>query len=234
MVVQRFDAAATWEEMNSAVKLLDDDAVLDEVGIYIPGKQRIRVLSLLISFLLTKRLEPTFVSMSMVGSNEAQLEVVTNIIVLPSRRWWIPPTLLLPKEIALKGNTCIRVDGSNDRIICVKARLHNLPTLAPFPIRYALGWVAGSVALLLEPLVLEVLRYFGLTSPAPPQLPNGGDAPASSAVDAPASLAGKQSPLGVHFTSGSSTVGAQGMGGRLSPGFGATSAVPPLTPPQAF
>lgn len=116
----------------------------------------------------------------------------------------------------------------------MKARLHNLPPLAPFPIRYALGWVAGSVALLFEPLVLEVFRYFGLTSPAPPQLPNGSPAPTSSGVDGPTSLAGKERPLDVHFTSGSSTVGVQGMRGRLSPGFGETSAVPPLTPPQAF
>lgn len=43
-----------------------------------------------------------------VGMNEAQLEVVSNITVLPKRRWWIPPTLLLPKEIVLKGNICIK------------------------------------------------------------------------------------------------------------------------------
>lgn len=65
-MVQGFDLATSWDEMQRAVKLLDDEAVLDDSGIIIPGKQRIRVLSLLFSYLLTKRLEPTFVSMSMV------------------------------------------------------------------------------------------------------------------------------------------------------------------------
>lgn len=60
------------------------------------------------------------------------------------------------------------------------ARLHNIPPLAPYPLRYAIGWALGTVALMLEPLVLEVTRYFGMGPPVHESHPNGSHAAASN------------------------------------------------------
>lgn len=135
----------------------------------------------------------------------------------------------------------LAVDGSNDRIVCIKGRLHNIPSLIPYSLRYLVGWSLGSMAVLLEPLVLEMTRYLGMGPPVHESLSNesqDSQAVSTATTPRPATTTTKpsaQAPASPHHGNGNALPRVGGASLKMQ---NMQSPVPrqstPLAPPQVY
>lgn len=75
--------------------------------------------------------------------------------IMPKKRWFLPPTWLLPRDIPFHNTIKIGVKGWNDKIAYFKSNPHNLLSL-PFILRYIWGWSIGTAGMVIEPAIFQI------------------------------------------------------------------------------
>jgi len=157
-------SAQTLEQHSLALKGFDEDCTLDTPFLFIQGRERIRVLSALSKFFLGRfEIEPKLVKISVPESGSGPkgglLDVDGIIHWLPHRPWYLPLTLLLPKDIPIYADVSLGVKARNDKVYFVSGKNHNLPHV-PRLIRVLAGFVAGTAVSVVEPVYLNLREWY--------------------------------------------------------------------------
>jgi hypothetical protein len=156
-------SAETLDQHSLALKGFDEDVTLDTPFIYIQGRERIRVLASLAKFFLGKfEIEPKLVKISVPegGATKGGLLDVDGILHwLPHRPWFLPLTLLLPKDIPIYADVSMGVKAHNDKVYFVSGKNHNLPHV-PRLVRMLTGYFAGMAVSIVEPVYNNLREWY--------------------------------------------------------------------------
>jgi len=157
-------SASTLEQHSLALKGFDEDCTLDTPFLFIQGRERIRVLSALSKFFLGRfEIEPKLVKISVPESGSGPkgglLDVDGIIHWLPHRPWYLPLTLLLPKDIPIYADVSLGVKARNDKVYFVSGKNHNLPHV-PRILRVVAGFVAGTAVSVVEPIYHNLREWY--------------------------------------------------------------------------
>lgn len=160
--LNRFANATTLDEHRVALESFDDDLTLDTPFITVQGKERVRVLTSLAKFFLGHfDIEPRLVKISVPesGAKEGKLDVDGIVHWLPHRPWFLPLTLLLPRDIPIYADVSMTVKAHNDKVFNVSGKNHNLPHV-PRILRIIAGYVAGLGVSVAEPAYNNLVEWY--------------------------------------------------------------------------
>jgi len=161
--LNRLATASTLEEHSAALQGFDEDLTLDTPFIMVQGRERVRVLASLTKFFLGHfEIEPRLVKITVPeggATKFGKLELDSIVHWLPHRPWFLPLTLLLPRDLPIFADVSLGVKAHNDKVFFVSGKNHNLPHV-PRILRVLAGYVAGTAVSVIEPIYLNLLEWY--------------------------------------------------------------------------
>eukprot|EP00878_Enallax_costatus_P000136 GHUV01000177.1.p1 GENE.GHUV01000177.1~~GHUV01000177.1.p1 ORF type:complete len:376 (+),score=115.02 GHUV01000177.1:645-1772(+) len=145
-VIRLFEAKTSVQH-REAVEIFNQNLLWDGPPIRLSNKGHLRLATYLFKYFAHVRIIPTSVIISEPSVGKNLIEVDAVAVSYPHRVWWIPATLLLPREVAKNVHFKIGVDGDLDDgpVELFIGRLTNWPPFVITPIRSLNGILMGAI-----------------------------------------------------------------------------------------
>lgn len=165
--VQSVVRARTMDEHSKALHAMGIDVRWDAPPVLLEGRDAMRQAVYWAKSVGELDMQPICFKVMPIEADRDVIWLEVAVSVKPFKYWWLPPTWLLPSHIPLRGLLKVGIrkgavaDGSDDHIMWIKGRMHNLPAL-PNIMRWFSALFMGHLPLLTEPIWGPIIGGLGL------------------------------------------------------------------------